>query len=828
MRERPMLDNSTIVERAGEKFGYLSYDDDTQLFLLDGNYIGFGFTCIPLSGFESSMEGRFASLLTHEYPKGSALQFCLSVFDDVGEHLDAIGHARSVSREPLIRAATQNTIRFLAAGAKGTGDLGMPVRHANLIISLKIPIEEMQPSADEITRATRLARETGEMLATVGFGDLRRLTDAELVHQLGIILNRYPTAGWRYGRRQPDAMQWLRDGILDYDTPMKIEEDCVRLGNTVVTSVSAKKFPRRTYFGAARSYSVDPYSGSRGIPCAHMISGTVVIQSINEARPSLERRGGVNKFYAQGPMGRINAEFGRRQADYDLVSNAMANGEFVHKISLTATLFSPNDEAATRNTAKAQTYLSELGLICHQDTCINFPLLRASLPMGFESTDVRDLGRYTTMNTAPLATFLPGFFEWRGTPTPLISLVGRGGQLMGWSPWDTDSNYNVTVSAESGAGKSFFSNELISAVLGTGGKVWVIDVGRSYLKLCESLGGQFLHFGQDSNICLNPFSSLKTDEEFEEVADILSHLLAAMAAPKEGLDDFQSSMLRTILAEQFKAHRDQLSIDHIAAAFFAAAADQEDGGLKEKRLSDVGHGLRVFRADGQYGKFFNGPANIDFRAPFVLLELEELKSQKHLQTIVLLLLIYQIQQGMYLGDRSIKKMMLIDEAWDLLSESQIASFIEAGYRRFRKYNGSAVVVTQSLMDLHGSDTGRAIIANSAHTIMLKQKDSTLNALAAGDNAEFSRQLADMLKTVHTAPGRYSEVYVKTAFGAGIGRFVVDPFRALLYSTAPKDVAAVEAYTKTGMPMKEAIDRVLADRRNASLRNSTALSTGRAA
>jgi conjugal transfer ATP-binding protein TraC len=44
--------------------------------------------------------------------------------------------------------------------------------------------------------------------------------------------------------------------------------------------------------------------------------------------------------------------------------------------------------------------------------------------------------------------------------------------------------------------------------------------------------------------------------------------------------------------------------------------------------------------------------------------------------------------------------------------------------------------------------------------------------------------------VHTLPGAYSEIMVLTDRGGGIGRLVVDPFRRLLYSTDPKDVAAL--------------------------------------
>jgi conjugal transfer ATP-binding protein TraC len=366
----------------------------------------------------------------------------------------------------------------------------------------------------------------------------------------------------------------------------------------------------------------------------------------------------------------------------------------VHRISLNVTLFSETKEAAERNTMKARTYLSELGFSFIPDVCVNFPLLNSNLPFGPKASDIRDLHRFNLMPSNALATMLPIFFEWRGTETPLITFVGRGGQLMGYSPWSGDTNYNLTISAESGSGKSFLANELISSTLGADGKVWVIDVGLSYQKLCETMDGQFLRFTPDSHICLNPFSSLSSQEEFDEVLDILTALITTMAAPKEGLEDFQTSILSKTLREQYHLNGANMCIDDVARSLMEKSKDANyaDGDQTEKRLSDIAHGLGSFCSDGPYGRYFNGPATIDFKSNFVCLELEELKSQKHLQTIVLLLLIYQIQQGMYLGDRSQKKLLLIDEAWDLLSDDQIAAFVEAGYRRFRKYNGSACII----------------------------------------------------------------------------------------------------------------------------------------
>ncbi len=100
------------------------------------------------------------------------------------------------------------------------------------------------------------------------------------------------------------------------------------------------------------------------------------------------------------------------------------------------------------------------------------------------------------------------------------------------SLFDTASNYNAVIAAQSGSGKSFLTNELLATNLSVGGRCWVIDVGRSYENLCASLEGQFVAFTREATLCLNPFELIRN---WEEEADVITALVTAMAAPTEPL-----------------------------------------------------------------------------------------------------------------------------------------------------------------------------------------------------------------------------------------------------------------------------------------------------
>lgn len=51
----------------------------------------------------------------------------------------------------------------------------------------------------------------------------------------------------------------------------------------------------------------------------------------------------------------------------------------------------------------------------------------------------------------------------------------------------------------------------------------------------------------------------------------------------------------------------------------------------DPRIRDLGVQLFSYTEDGAYGRYFDGPMNINFRSNFIVLELEELRSKKDLR-----------------------------------------------------------------------------------------------------------------------------------------------------------------------------------------------------
>jgi hypothetical protein len=80
-------------------------------------------------------------------------------------------------------------------------------------------------------------------------------------------------------------------------------------------------------------------------------------------------------------------------------------------------------------------------------------------------------------------------------------------------------------------------------------------------------------------------------------------------------------------------------------------------------------------------------------------------------------------------DRRRRRLVVVDEAWLLMSDPEGAKFLFRMAKSARKYWCGLTVVTQDAADLLGSPLGEAVVANAATQILLRQAPQAIDALA---------------------------------------------------------------------------------------------------
>ena len=192
----------------------------------------------------------------------------------------------------------------------------------------------------------------------------------------------------------------------------------------------------------------------------------------------------------------------------------------------------------------------------------------------------------------------------------------------------------------------------------------------------------------------------------------------------------------------------------------------------------------------------------------MVLELDDLVNTPDLQSVVLLSLMLSITEEMYRHERSVRKLAIIDEAWQLMGQGQAGKFIERGYRTARKYGGAFMTITQSINDYYKSALSRAALENSDFLCLLRQKAETVHKARAEQQIAMDDGLQELLLSLDKQDGMYSELAIKGPEGVSVGRLIVDPFSEKLYSTQGAEFQFVQDAQARGLSLVEAVDELV--------------------
>ncbi len=272
-----------------------------------------------------------------------------------------------------------------------------------------------------------------------------------------------------------------------------------------------------------------------------------------------------------------------------------------------------------------------------------------------------------------------------------------------------------------------------------------------------------------------------------------------MAAPTEGLDDYR----RACLTEAIKSVWSRMGTSMTISDVVEYLHNQPD-----QRITDIARQLYPFTRSGQFGYWFDGVNNLNFQKNFVVLELDDLKQQELLRKVVLMMLVSRIQYEMY-NAKLERKIAIFDEAKEYLDDVIIRKFISDGYRRFRKYNGSAVIITQSLKDVYDVPGMHTILNNSAHKIILQQDPAEIDSLAEKKMLPLDAYGVRMMKSIHMVPGAYSEIMYMQGQAWGIARLTVPRYLQILFSTKGAERDVILADLQRGVALDTAIRNFMA-------------------
>jgi conjugal transfer ATP-binding protein TraC len=788
-------------DRLEDYLPYLAISESNVIYL-EGGYLGAAWIADPMSGADQTTVLRLQGTLTGEYAEGTSISFHLvtSPYCDpkINHYLyRRYDNTRQTSVSSISREMAKRRAAFIMSGReKPLLDVNdLPLNDSYVLITFRTKSKSEMPDETVVEDFNNQAEKFAEALSTMGLVG-HRLDAPEFLSVLRRMVFIDGENDVAY-----DDNQVLRDQVVGPGNAITIKKNGMAIGDMNCRLLSVKQFPRQASLAFMSYLTGDPGGINNQITVPSVMTATLYYPDQASRNAAVRTKAQAINYQAYGPMLRFIPILGAKKEGFDAMVTALDDGDMAVEFNLSLALYSRNESRLEKSIGTVKAYYNTFGFEMSEERHVIFPVWLNTLPMYATGRSIENLHRFRTMGVRHAVQFLPIIGEWQGTGYGATSLfVTRKGKPLLFDFYDSPTNYNGVLFAESGAGKSFATQQIICDYLSIGAKIWTIDVGHSYYKLAKILGGEFIEFTEESHACLNPFTDIK---DIDEEADVLKAVLAKMAAPRDGLDDYRMAKLEEGIKSVWGRLGPNMTVTDVADFL---------NNQNDDRVRDLGAMLYPFTRYGSYGSWFDGPANLQFNSDFVVLELEALKARPHLQQVVLLQLVQKIQHEMFLSQSSEagrKKLVIIDEAWSLMDDNGVAKFMENGYRRFRKYDGAALVVTQSINDFYNSPSGAAIAANSANLLIMQQKAESIAAIQENRRLDLGDYEFGLMRGVHTIRGKFSEIMLYTPHGLGIARLIVDRFSQVAYSTTGAERNDVLAAINDGEDPVEAIDRFIA-------------------
>lgn len=301
-------------------------------------------------------------------------------------------------------------------------------------------------------------------------------------------------------------------------------------------------------------------------------------------------------------------------------------------------------------------------------------------------------------------------------------------------------NANAVVFAKSGAGKSFTVKLEALRSMMTGSDILIIDPENEYQKLSDAVGGSYIRLSLNSNTRINPFDLPRVIDS-EEADDALRanlvtlHGLFRLMLGGTAVGGQQQQMYVGLTPAE-EADLDQALIDTYARA--GITSDPLTHNSTPPTISDLydtllhmgntgpalAQRLRKYTS-GTFAGIFSQQSNIDINNSMVVFNIRDLEDE--LRPVAM----YIVLSHIWNITRTItkKRMLIVDEAWQLMKYDDSANFLFSLAKRARKYYLGLTTITQDVEDFMGSKMGRAIVANSSMQVLLKQSSSAVDVLS---------------------------------------------------------------------------------------------------
>ncbi|WP_424187652.1 VirB4 family type IV secretion system protein [Actinokineospora sp. G85] len=494
---------------------------------------------------------------------------------------------------------------------------------------------------------------------------------------------------------------------------------------------------------------------------------------------------------------------------YDL-SSRVARGEGkLFRVGLYLTIHAATEKTLADEVAALRSLCASLLLDAKHTTYRSLQGWVSTLPMGLDL-----IGMRRTFDTSAVAAAFPFTSPDLPAPDPTSSaapsgvLYGYNVGSQGLVHWDRFGggmhNHNSVILGRSGAGKSYLVKLELLRSLYRGIEIAVVDPEDEYARLAAAVGGTYVHLGAEG-VRLNPF-------------DLPIHTRAdgRRTAPKDALvrrSLFLHTVIAVLVGSELEA-AERAALDRAIAATYQSAGITADartwtrpsptlrvlrdqlagaGQAGDRAAGELAARLHPF-VEGAFKQLFDGPSSVNPEGHLLVFSLRDLPDElKGIGTLLTLDAVWR-----RVSNPAIRRprLVVVDEAWLLMKEKSGAEFLFRMAKASRKHWAGLTVATQDTADVLSSDLGKAVVANAATQVLLRQASQAIDEITA--TFDLSAGERAFLLSADRGQGLLSAGTQRVAFQS-----IASPTEHYLVTSNPAELAAYQDAGDTGGPVDEA-------------------------
>ena len=533
---------------------------------------------------------------------------------------------------------------------------------------------------------------------------------------------------------QAEIQEAFEQGIislLDFISPASLEffSNHFRLGIQPARTAYAVSYPREVATGwLGRLISLpDTFDLALHIQPVD----TAVIMS-NLTKKSAQVQASIDDRQDKGKV--RDPELQARIADIEEVRDKLQVGEEkFFRLGFYYTVYAPDLEELETAFKRVDTLLRQQLISSKIASAQQEEAFNSVAPLGADKLSVK-----RNMNTGALSTTFP--FTSADLTQDSGILYGINLHSSGLVIFDRFSleNSNSVVLSQAGAGKSFAVKLEALRLMMLGTEVMIIDPENEYQRLTEAVGGSYVNLSLNSPNRINPFDLPADAGEDDGTDSLRGNLINLHGLLRLMLGGAQAQMAgesASLLPEE-EADLDTALIETYAKA--GITADPLTHNSPPPTIADLcdtllhmgGSGPRLAQrlrkyTSGTFAGLFSEQSNIKLDNQLVVFNVRDLEDE--LRPVAMYVALNYIWNKAKSDLK--RRILIVDEAWQIMKYEDSANFMYGLAKRARKYNLGVTSVTQDVEDFTSSRFGRAIVANSSMQLLLKQSSSAVDLLA---------------------------------------------------------------------------------------------------